>query len=157
TAIPEDTTLAPMRIFNQVVPSDTILAFPLAPAAHVAGTVRNAQGDPIAGAVFKFDLPAGGRQPATENATDASGFYRLSVLPGIYRVTVEPPVGSPYAAVRIPDVDVTNNLQRSFTLPTGAVVAGTVTDQSGHPVPNARWTATDTTGALVAIPNSTSG
>jgi len=157
TAIPDDSLLAPMRIFNQAIPSDTVLQFPLQPAAHVAGTVRNEQGDPVEGAVFKFDIPNGGRQPATENATDASGFYRLSVLPGTYRITVEPPVGSPYAAVRIPDVNIPDNLQESFTLPTGAAVSGVVSDKSGHPVPNAHWSVIDTAGALVAIPNSTSG
>lgn len=157
TAVPDDSTLAPARIYDWIAPTDEVLQLPLQRAAHMAGTVRNAQGEPVAGVVFKFDIPNGRRQPAGENGTDANGFYRVSILPGVYRVTVEPPLASPYAALRIPDVDVTSSLQRSFTLRAGAAISGVVSDKSGHPVPNARWSALDETGAIVALPNSASG
>ena len=154
TATPEDTTLAPTRIFDWVVPTPDVLPMPMVHAAHMAGTVRDVNGLPVPGVVLKFDLPNGRRLPASKHLSDVNGFYRLGIEPGIYRVTVEPPLASHYAAIRVPDVDVTAPLLQSFTVPFGAAVTGAVFDKLGRPVGNAKWTAFLESGAGVATPGS---
>src|ERR1043166_1567001 len=158
TATPIDSTLAPARIYDWVVPTTEILQMPLVPAIHLAGTIRDTNGAPIEGCVLKFDVPSGRRQPASKHLSDANGFYRLGLLPGVYRITVEPPLNGRYAAIRDPDVDLTSTQLRNFTLPFGAAVTGTVSDKSGRPVVNAKWTVTlQDSVAIVATPNSSSG
>ena len=99
----------------------------------------------------------GRREPSSKHLTDANGFYRLGIEPGVYRITVEPPLASPYAALRIPDVDVSASQLQSFTLPFGAAVTGVVSDKSGRPIVNAKWSVTlQDSATIVATPNSSS-
>ena len=158
TATPHDTTLAPIRIYDWVVPTSEVLDMPLVPAVHLSGTIRDANGTPLPGVILKFDIPNGRRQPAGFNSTDANGFYRLSIAPGIYRVTAEPPLNSPYAAVRIPNVDLTTSQLQDFTLPFGAAVTGLVSDRSGRPISGAAWLVSlESSGAIVATPGGKTG
>ena len=157
TAQPEDTLLAPARVFNWVLPTTDILQVPLVPAVHMAGTIRDVNGAPVPGVELKFDIANGGRQPASKHLTNANGFYRLGIVPGTYRITVEPPLAGPYAAIRIPAVDLTAPLLQNYTLAFGAAVTGVVSDKSGRPVSNARWSVLDEqTGAIAPTPNPVS-
>ena len=153
TAQPADTLLAPARVFGWVLPTTDILQIPLVPAVHMAGTIRDTNGAPVPGVELKFDIPNGGRQPASKHLTDANGFYRLGIMPGTYRITVEPPLSGPYAAVRVPDVAITASRLQDYTLPFGAAVTGVVSDKNGRPVSNAKWSVLDErTGAIAATP-----
>ncbi|MEQ1833350.1 MAG: carboxypeptidase-like regulatory domain-containing protein, partial [Candidatus Eisenbacteria bacterium] len=125
TATPADTALAPGRVFGWTLPTTDILPMPLLPAAFVAGTIRDSNGQPVAGATLKFDdTVAGRRLPSTRATSNAAGFIRMGVTPGVYRVTVEPASGTPYAATRVADVDLTASRFMDFTVAVGAIVSG---------------------------------
>ena len=144
TATPADTTLAPGRVFDFVAPppAGSILSLPLQPASYLAGTIRDSNGQPVSGASLKFDDEVLlRRMPSTKGTSDANGFFRVGVAPGVYRVTVEPRVGSSLAAVRVPGVDLSTHRAQDFTLAVGVVVTGRVTDTQGLPVGQADWDA----------------
>lgn len=157
TATPADTALAPLRVFGHLatVPSDpTILDFLLPAARFIAGTIRDSNGQPVQGVSLKFDDANGKRQPSTRGTSNASGFFRIGIAPGTYRVTVEPPAGSNLAAIRVADVNLTNHLARDFTLQIGVAVSGRVTDRVGQPVALADWDAIlEADGLGAATPN----
>lgn len=158
TATPDTLTgFAPVRIFDFVAPSANpdvdVLLLPVQRAIYLNGTLRDDLGAPVAGAQFKFDDANGRRQPSYKHATGADGSYHIGLNPGIYRVTVEPRAGSPYAATRVPDVDLRSTRSLDFTVARGAVVSGRVTDARGLPVSGADWDAILESGAGAATPN----
>lgn len=157
TAFP-DTTLgfAPTRLFDFVIPTanpDTdVLLLPVQSAVFLNGFLRDDVGAPVAGAVLKFDDANAKRWPSYKHATAADGSFHIGIAPGIYRVTVEPKVGTPYAAIRVPGVDLTQTLTRDFTVARGVVVTGRVTDKVGQPVGQADWDAILEGGPSAATP-----
>lgn len=157
TATPDTLTgFAPVRIFNFVAPTpspDTdVLLLPVQRAIFLNGTLRDDLGAPVAGAQFKFDDANGFRQPSYKHSTGTDGSYRIGLNPGLYRVTVEPRVGSPYAATRVQNVDLTATRSLDFTVSRGAIVTGLVTDTQGQPVGGADWDAILESGAGAATP-----
>ncbi len=139
------TGLAPARVFGYVAPRpdpNEVLEFPLVPAVYLNGFIRDANGAPVAGAVLKFDDGTGVRVPSYKHTSGADGSVRVGVAPGTYRVTVEPNLGTPYAAIRVPGVDMTQTSTHDFTVALGATVTGSVTDKLGRPVAGADWDAT---------------
>ena len=154
TATPDTATgLAPGRIQRWDVPTTDILSIPLQRAVFLIGNIRDTNGAPVAGATFRFDDAAGFRQPCTKHVTDANGFFRVGIAPGIYRVTVVPAPGARLAAIRVPGVDLTQNHSQDFTLDFGVAVSGTVTDKLGRPVAGANWLAAIEGGAVAVTPN----
>src|SRR5262249_44276246 len=133
TANPADTTLAPARRFNVTIPSPDILQVPLQPAVYLSSTIRDSNGAPVQGAIFRCDDTEGGRHPPTKHVSASAGFIRDGVEAGLYRVTVEPKAGGHLAAIRVPGIDMTTSRSLSFTLPIGAAVSGLVTDKLGRP------------------------
>src|SRR5262249_55938578 len=99
TANPADTTLAPARVYDWVVPTSDIVQLTCQPAVYLASTIRDSHGDPVVGAIFRFDDTNGVRHPTTKHLSDATGFIRDGIEPGVYRVTVEPPPGGHAAAI----------------------------------------------------------
>jgi len=151
------TGLAPARMFNVTLPTPDILLFPLVPAVTISGFIRDDTGAPVAGATLKFD-DANGREPSTKNASAADGSYQVGVAPGVYRVTVEPKVGTNYAAIRVPDVDLTASLNRDFTVAVGVAVTGLVTNTQGRPVIAGDWDAIlEADGVGAATPGDNTG
>jgi len=158
TANPADTTLAPARVFNVAIPNPDILQIPLQPAVFLASTIRDANGAPVKGAIFRFDDATGLRHPTTKHVSDSTGFIRDGVEAGVYRVTVEPPLGGHLAAIRVPGVDMTTSRSIAFTLPIGAAVSGLVSDKQGRPIPHANWLVADQeTGAGAPTPGDNTG
>jgi len=151
TANPADTALAPTRLYRVQAPPTDILLLPVEQAAFLAGTVRDSNGAPVEGAIFRFDDAGDVRHPAKKDTSDLTGFFRVGVAPGVYRVTVEPQRRSHLAAIRVPGVDLTRSFARDFTLPVGVAISGRVTDKRGLPVSAADWDAilesTNTTAA----------
>src|SRR5262245_14990060 len=141
TANPEDTLMAPTRVYGWAVPTTEVLELHCQPASYLASVIRDSDGHPVQGAVFRFDDGTGVRHPATKATSDAGGFIRAGVEPGVYRVTIEPPVGSSLAAIRVPGIDLTTHRQQDFTLEIGAAVSGLVTDKQGRPVGEGDWDA----------------
>jgi len=153
TANPADTTLAPARVYDWSVPTSNILQITCQRAVHLAATIHDSRGNPVEGAIFRFDDTTGVRHPTTRHLSDATGFLRDAVEPGIYRVTVEPKAGGHDAAIRVQGVDMTSSRSMDFTLPVGAAVSGRVTDKLGNPIPHANWLVAEAeTGAGAATP-----
>jgi hypothetical protein len=157
TANPIDTTLAPGRVYDWVLPTTDILQLPLQPASHLAGTIRDEHGAPVAGVQLRFDDGTGVRQPASKHASDANGFYRLGIAPGIYRITVEPPLKSSFPSFRVPDVDLTTSQLQSYTLVPGAGITGVVSDKAGRPIAKANWDVWLESGEAAATPGDNTG
>jgi hypothetical protein len=108
----------------------------------------------VQGVSLKFDDANGRRQPSTKGTSSATGFFRIGIAPGTYRVTLEPPAGSNLAAIRVPGVVLNNHVARDFTLQIGVAVSGRVTDRLGLPVGLADWDAIlEADGLGAATPN----
>ena len=70
--------------------------------------------------------------------TDRDGGFRLDLDPGLYRVLVDPPEGSGYAATLGAAVCVTSRVRAyDVTLDAPLQVQGTVRDAVGRPAPQA--------------------
>jgi hypothetical protein len=141
TANPADTSIAPARVLGWPAPAPTILDLTCGPAAHLASVIRDTDGRPVEGGIFRFDDSSGVRHPSTKAISDVNGFIRDGIEPGVYRITVEPRLGGNLAAIRVKGVDVTADRQQDFTLAVGAVVSGRVTDKQGFPIANGNWLA----------------
>ena len=158
-----DTTLgfAPTRLFDFVCPTaspDTdVLLMPVQRAVYLNGFIRDSNGAPVAGAALKFDDANGRRQPSFKTVSGPDGSIREGIAPGVYRVTVEPKAGTPYAAIRVPGVDLTQTSTVDFTVSVGAIVTGSVTDKEGRPVGEADWDAILESGAGAATPGDNTG
>lgn len=158
TMNPADTTLAPARLFNVVAPDSNIIRVSLKKAVFLSSTIRDSNGAPVEGAIFRFDDTTGVRHPTTKHVSDSTGFIRDGVEPNVYRVTVEPKAGAHLAAIRVRGVDMTTSRQLSFTLPIGVAVTGLVTDKQGRPIPKAHWLVEEqATGAGAATPGDNTG
>lgn len=153
-----DTALgfAPTRLFDFVCPTANpdvdVLLMPVQRAVYLNGFIRDSNGAPVAGAVLKFDDASGRRRPSFKAVSGADGSIRDGVEPGIYRITVEPRAGTPYAAIRVSGVDLTQTATVDFTLAIGVTVSGLVTDRLGLPVGQADWDAILEGGAGAATP-----
>ena len=158
-----DTTLgfAPTRVFDFVCPTANpdvdVLQLPVRRAVYLNGFIRDSNGAPVAGAALKFDDANGRRQPSFKVVSAADGSIRTGIEPGIYRVTVEPRVGTPFAAIRVPGVDLTQTATVNFTVAVGVAVTGLVTDRLGLPVGQADWDAILEGGAGAATPGDNTG
>jgi hypothetical protein len=78
------------------------------------------------------------RARAADALTDRDGGFRLDLDPGLYRVLVDPPEGSGYAATLGAAVCVTSRVRAyDVTLDAPLQVQGTVRDAVGRPAPQA--------------------
>ncbi len=118
----------------------------LARAGRLAGTVRGADGEPVAGARVAAVDPGGAVAASTRSGTD--GEYRLDGLsPGRYTVTV----GAPGFRTGTVPVSVTGAGTRcDVALDPAPRVAGTVRGPDGRPLAGARVTLLDPAGNVVA-------
>ena len=158
-----DTALgfAPTRLFDFVCPTANpdvdVLLMPVQRAVYLNGFIRDSNNAPVAGAALKFDDANGRRQPSFKAVSAANGSIREGIAPGIYRVTIEPRAGTPYAALRVPGVDLTQTSTVNFMVAVGAIVSGSVTDALGRPVGQADWDAILESGAGAATPGDNTG
>lgn len=144
---PFGTSFASTEVHGIVVAENTTyLNVTLSTAGSISGWVNASNGTPIANAHINAFVPFG---PGMEGGpggfgfamTNGSGFYNLTGLPnGTYEMEVNPPFDSEYSRVFRRGVNVTegNTNSQNFTLKTGSVLTGTVTESDGStPVANA--------------------
>ncbi|MES9602342.1 MFS transporter [Actinomadura sp. NPDC000929] len=120
----------------------------LAGSGGLAGTVRSADGTPIVNAMVvvtdvRGDVVGTGR-------TDADGRYTFKdLVAGAYTLAVSAAAHRPVAM----PVEVTGNGQTRLDveMPPGARIRGTVRNESGEPVGEARVTLVDAAGNVVAM------
>ena len=125
----------------------------------LSGFVRDPNGAPVVGGDLDFILPATGVKLITPgDNTDASGFYSVCVLPGIYNVTYAPPPGTRLMGKVMPNVDLTANIGKELdvTLAFGTVVSGMVTDTLGTPIGDVDVDVDQVTGGRVFTPDDDS-
>jgi hypothetical protein len=119
------------------------LQFTLAPRVSVGLRVRNSSDVDVARASVELtrvgdvdgvvEPVLAAAQAAFVGEADDNGRVSLSVDPGRYRVTIEPPRGSDvpaYSGLLVVDGD----LNRTITLPAARVLAGALVDDRGAPV-----------------------
>ena len=145
---PPSSGLAPVRLRGQPAPPADVLSVTLPPAVFLSGVIRDQQGVPVAGAKLVFDDASNVRTPSSAHVSATDGSFMTGIAAGVYRVLVEPPVGSRFASVRSEGVDLTYDAARTFTLPIGAVVTGSVLDRRGRPVVGADWDVAEETASI---------
>lgn len=104
----------------------------VAAVSCLSGFVRDSNGATVAGADLDFFNASGVKLITPNDNTDATGFYSVCVLPGIYTVTVAPPVGTRLLGRQFDAVDLTGNtgVELDVTLVPGTVITGRVTDEA---------------------------
>lgn len=103
----------------------------------LSGIVRDSNGRPVANGDLDFiDVVTGVKIITRGDNTDASGFYNVCVLPGVYHVTYAPPPGTRLMGKVVPNVDLTGDRGRELdvVLDFGTVVSGTVRTTGGAPL-----------------------
>lgn len=103
----------------------------------VSGTVTG-PGGPVAGADLDAeDSETGEKIYMQGDNTDSEGFYHITVPPGVFNISVEPPEGSNLAPAIAYDVSVFGDITLDFSLETGYLVYGTVSGPTGSGVADA--------------------
>jgi len=112
-----------------------VLAAPLA-ADTLTGQVvdENGVGIPLAD-IDAFDLTNGVEMVLTGDSTDAGGFFNTTIPSGLYRITVEGPIGSALMPVEFQNLRILGTVDLGVvTLAEGVHLDGRVLDQDGFPV-----------------------
>lgn len=135
----------------------TDLHLGLAHAASIVVTVRDAAGQPVAGAcvsAFLLDIRLPGLGP-WHASSDLTGSATLSALPGgIYHVTVSTKGGDAPLASRV-KVGVRSTVELPIVLGDGDILEGTVVDDAtGEPIAGAELFGGWREGALARTDNS---
>ena len=129
------TGLAPVRLPNVVIQSDTAIDVVVVTGVHLSGVVTHPLGAPAVGVDLDVkDAVSGVSVPVVGDQTDPAGQFDMIVPVGLLDVEVEPPPVLHLAAQRLPGLSVTADTALSIDLDTGMVVSGVVRDSLGLPV-----------------------
>ena len=126
------TTHAAVSFRNVNITSDMTLHVTMPAGVIVTGTVRDASGNPVAGADFDFDSSASKvRIPTPSDNTANDGTYLITVPRGTYDITVEPVVTDRLVAKRVFAVPINRDTTINWTLQSGWSLSGTVAGPGG--------------------------
>ncbi len=128
---------APVQLTNVEVFADTWIDVVLDDGHFVSGIVTG-PGGPVAGADLDAeDSETGEKIYMQGDNTDTEGFYHITVPPGAFDISVEPPEGSNLAPAIAYNVSVLGDITLDFSLETGYQVSGTVSGPTGSGVADA--------------------
>jgi hypothetical protein len=114
---------------------------------RIEGTVRSAEGIPVPEATVVLTDARG--EVAATTRTDSQGAYQLhDLVCGPYTLAISARAFRP-AALAV-QVAATGGTHQDVVLSGSGTLRGTVRTEGGHPVPDARVTLLDSTGAVVA-------
>ena len=137
--------LGALRLSDQIVDQDRTIDVTLPASFAVTGRVLDNIGQPVAGAQIRFYV-GGNRQEATDDDTDALGFFTILMATGTYGVNVHPPVGRDLLVTHLSQVDVSAATDLGdIVLPSGVPVSGVVLGPGGAGVENVNVNAVDST------------
>ncbi|MEU7694331.1 MFS transporter [Microbispora hainanensis] len=136
--------VATLVVGDQPVDYDMVLAA----SGRLVGTVRGADGTPVADAVVVVTDVRG--EVVASSATDAQGGFSFSgIVAGTYTLTVS---GAAYRPSAVPiEVLGTGQTRHDVVLLPGARVRGTVRVKDGVPLADARVTLLDAAGNVVGV------
>lgn len=147
---PASSGWAPAIRRSVVVSGDLSLELVVHPAARVLAVIRDASGAAIEAADLDFDrVDDGSRQPVLGDITSRFGTAAITVEQGTYVVTIDPPLGSPLAPVRIWDWDTRRGDTLRTILPVARTLTGRVRDVRGGSVGGGRLRFEDDSGRRV--------
>jgi hypothetical protein len=127
----------PVQLTDVEITADTTIDVILEGGYFVSGTVTG-PGGPVAGADLDAeDSETGEKIYIQGDNTDSEGFYHITVPPGIFNISVEPPEGSNLAPAIAYNVSVLGDITLDFFLETGYLVYGTVSGPTGSGVADA--------------------
>jgi hypothetical protein len=118
----------------------------LGPRHDVRVVVVGADGTPAPGIVIQATRTAGAHAtacdayasaPQATGTTGADGSFVLHLDPGTYTLDYDPPAGAPFPRLTETDVVVSEAAGHAVQLPAGAVVEGTLRDETGAPLAQA--------------------
>lgn len=127
----------PVQLTDVGVFADTWIDVVLEDGHFVSGTVTG-PGGPVAGADLDAEDSETGESVYMQgDNTDTEGFYHITVPPGVYNISVEPPEGSNLAPAIAYNVSVLGDITLDFSLETGYQVNGNVSGPTGSGVADA--------------------
>ena len=123
------------RTFEIALGRDTELHIVLLPAVEASAVVRDADGNPVAGALVSVTSQASRHTESVRTAGDGS--FTLVLPPGMYDLMVYRMDRPPHLAVRmhnVHDVFIDGTRDLEIDLEAGVAVTVVVTDEEGEPV-----------------------
>ena len=127
----------PAELSYVEITADTTIDVILEGGYFVSGTVTG-PGGPVEGADLDAeDSETGEKIYIQGDNTDSEGFYHITVPPGAFDISVEPPEGENLAPAIAYNVSVLGDITLDFSLETGYQVYGTVSGPTGSGVADA--------------------
>lgn len=133
---PEDRIdLAPVIERTLILGTDMELDVTLPAGSRLTGRAVDGSGAPVALVDLDFHDPrGGGRLASVRDDSDGDGLFGTTILPGVWDVYFNPPLGSPTGPLRVDGVDLRGDAVLDVTLPRGHTVTGTVVRIDGPPI-----------------------
>lgn len=125
----------------------------------LSGFIRDANGVPVVDADLDFDnVLTGQRMYTPGDNTDQFGFYRVCIIPGLYRVSYAPPSGTHLVGKIYQNIDLRDRQSRALdvTLDFGAVISGIVIDSAGAAIDSVDLDVDTVGGGRVYTPDDNS-
>jgi len=99
----------------------------------ISGTVRDPQGNPVAGVDLDADsLSTGGRVYTPNDNSDSTGVYWIVVPPQAYRIRFQPPANTRWRGLELDSVSAFADTTIDVTLEQGFLLSGRVTDTAAQ-------------------------
>ena len=136
-----------------------LIATPVDAQWFLDGSVVDLDGNPVAGVDIDIVDPSGTELALSGDFTDATGTFSLSTvlvspLIGLYEITLNPPVGTTFQEMIVPDVFLIGDTDLGeFVMRRELTFSGQVVDEAGIAIPGIDLEFFDETGVEVAMNN----